>query len=226
MVDAPSLESFKVRLDRALTHLIHLQQRGWSRWPIKVSSTSKASVIIWTPPCSSQRSPGSSSSPNKTCLVKTKMHSHKAIEGMQWDGRWLSRKLPRKLILPFHCTPALPRANDRWSRMKGCHLYPPQGHTCWFSFHLKVPSATPLERGLQEQDSARLPGMPGTWQEMGTRTPKIYKQKGRDFRKQEHSCKTTGRRNGEALSVAWQKPDRQAQQKTGIHSNIFARKSS
>ena len=42
VVEAPSLEIFKVRLDRALSNLVWLKmslcsvQGGWARWPVKV----------------------------------------------------------------------------------------------------------------------------------------------------------------------------------------------
>ena len=56
VVDAPSLQTFKVRLDQALGNLAYLLcpcalQRSWTRWPSEVSSNSKGSmiiVIIWT----------------------------------------------------------------------------------------------------------------------------------------------------------------------------------
>ena len=43
VVDAPSLETFKVRLDGALSNVIELQKSlpmagGWTRWPSEVPS--------------------------------------------------------------------------------------------------------------------------------------------------------------------------------------------
>ena len=50
VVDAPSLETFKVRLDGALSNLIELKMSllmagGWTRWPLKVPSHPNHSVI-------------------------------------------------------------------------------------------------------------------------------------------------------------------------------------
>ena len=52
MVDASSLETFKVRLDQALGTLIQLWcpclwQGSWIRWPSEVSPNSKDSMILW-----------------------------------------------------------------------------------------------------------------------------------------------------------------------------------
>jgi len=51
VTDASSLEIFKVRLDGALSSLIELKMslliaRGWTRWPLKVLSNQKHSVIL------------------------------------------------------------------------------------------------------------------------------------------------------------------------------------
>jgi len=51
MVDAPSLESFKVRLDGALSNLIELKMSlltagGWVRWPLKVPSNPNHFTIL------------------------------------------------------------------------------------------------------------------------------------------------------------------------------------
>ena len=51
VVDAPSLETFKIRLHRALDNLICLWrlcslQGSWTRWPLKFSSNSKDSMIL------------------------------------------------------------------------------------------------------------------------------------------------------------------------------------
>ena len=43
VVEAPSLETFKARLDGALSHL----QAGWTGWPPKVPSNPKHSMILW-----------------------------------------------------------------------------------------------------------------------------------------------------------------------------------
>jgi len=51
VVQAPSLETFQARLDRALSTLIQLQMslltaRGWARWPLKVLSNPKHSMTL------------------------------------------------------------------------------------------------------------------------------------------------------------------------------------
>jgi len=49
VVDAPSLEIFQARLDRALSNLIHWKmslQAGWTRWPLKVPSNQNHSMIL------------------------------------------------------------------------------------------------------------------------------------------------------------------------------------
>jgi len=51
VVDAPSLESFQARLDRALSSLTQLKMSlliagGWSRWPLKLPSNTDHSVIL------------------------------------------------------------------------------------------------------------------------------------------------------------------------------------
>ncbi|KAK4829894.1 hypothetical protein QYF61_007286 [Mycteria americana] len=52
VVDAPSLETFKVRLDGALSNLIQLKMSlliaggGWTRWPLKVPSNPNHSMIL------------------------------------------------------------------------------------------------------------------------------------------------------------------------------------
>jgi len=51
MVDAPSLGTFKARLDRALSNLIQLKLSlltagGWTRWPLKVPSNQNHSVSL------------------------------------------------------------------------------------------------------------------------------------------------------------------------------------
>jgi len=49
--DAPSLEAFKARLDRALSNLVWVEMSlltagGWARGPLKVPSNSKHSIIL------------------------------------------------------------------------------------------------------------------------------------------------------------------------------------
>jgi len=51
VVDAPSLETFNVRLDGALSNLIQLKMSliiagAWTRWPLKVPSNSNYSTIL------------------------------------------------------------------------------------------------------------------------------------------------------------------------------------
>jgi len=51
VVNAPSLETFKARLDGALSNLIELKMSlltagGWARWPLNVVSTPKHSMIL------------------------------------------------------------------------------------------------------------------------------------------------------------------------------------
>ena len=51
VVDAPSLETFKVRLDQALGNLMELWcpcalQGSWTRWPSEVPSNSKDPMIL------------------------------------------------------------------------------------------------------------------------------------------------------------------------------------
>ena len=50
VVDAQSLETFKVRLDEALSNLIQLDMslltaRGWTKWPLKVPPNPNYSMI-------------------------------------------------------------------------------------------------------------------------------------------------------------------------------------
>jgi len=52
VVEAPSLGTFPARLDGALSTLMQLQMSllaagGWARWPLKVPSNPKCSVILW-----------------------------------------------------------------------------------------------------------------------------------------------------------------------------------
>jgi len=49
VVDAPSLETFKVGLDGALSNLLSLKmslQGGWTRRPLKVPSNPNSSMIL------------------------------------------------------------------------------------------------------------------------------------------------------------------------------------
>jgi len=49
VVNAPSVETSKARLDGALSTLIQLKmslQGGWARWPLKVPAKPKHSVIL------------------------------------------------------------------------------------------------------------------------------------------------------------------------------------
>jgi len=53
VVDAPSLEAFKARLDGALSNLIQLKVSlliaggdGWTRWPLKIRSNPNHSMIM------------------------------------------------------------------------------------------------------------------------------------------------------------------------------------
>ena len=51
VVDAPLLETFKERLDKALGNLIYLWclcalQGSWTRWPSEIPSNSKGSMIL------------------------------------------------------------------------------------------------------------------------------------------------------------------------------------
>ena len=51
VVESPSLEIFKTRLDRVLCSLLWvtlLWQEGWTRWPIEVPSKPYYSVILWS----------------------------------------------------------------------------------------------------------------------------------------------------------------------------------
>ena len=53
VVYVPSMETFKARLDQALSNLIYLWcpcslQGSWTRWPLKVPSNSKDSMILWS----------------------------------------------------------------------------------------------------------------------------------------------------------------------------------
>jgi len=51
-VEAPSLETFKARLEGALSSLIQLKMSllsaggVWTRWPLKVSSNPKHSMVL------------------------------------------------------------------------------------------------------------------------------------------------------------------------------------
>ena len=52
-VEAPSLDTFKARLDGALSNLVWLKislltVRDWARWPLKVPFNSKHSMILWS----------------------------------------------------------------------------------------------------------------------------------------------------------------------------------
>ena len=49
VVEAPSLETFKARLDGALSNLVYLcsLQGCWARWPLNVPSNPKHSMILW-----------------------------------------------------------------------------------------------------------------------------------------------------------------------------------
>jgi len=51
VVEAPSLETFKAGLDEALSDLINLKMSLlttgiWARWPLKIPSNPKHSVIL------------------------------------------------------------------------------------------------------------------------------------------------------------------------------------
>jgi len=53
VVDALSLNAFKVRLDKAMGNMIQLWcpcslQGSWTRWPSEVPSNSKDSMIVWS----------------------------------------------------------------------------------------------------------------------------------------------------------------------------------
>ena len=59
VVESPSLEIFKTRLDKVLCSLLYvtlLRQGGWTRWPTEVPSNPYYSVILWF--CDSQPFPG------------------------------------------------------------------------------------------------------------------------------------------------------------------------
>jgi len=46
VVDAPSLETFKFRLDGALSNLIQLKMSLLTRWPLKVPSNPNYSMVL------------------------------------------------------------------------------------------------------------------------------------------------------------------------------------